>query len=283
MSTTLQSDQIVSKVFNNNIILVNSEQNEKILFAKGIGFGKKSGTRIPKGTVIDKVFMISDKQNVSNLNDLIKKIDPEFIALCEESIYYISKELNTDLNEHIHIGLIDHLFIAIQRLKNNDNIENPFLLETKTLYPIEFELARYVAKKIGSFSNVEFPEDEIGFITLHIHSARNDGKISNTIKLTSLWKRILIFLEDELNIKIDPQSLDYTRFLTHIKFAIKRILNNHPEKNELTDVIKKKYRTSYEISQKIAIIIKDEFNIEVSDDEIAYLAIHVERFRIYNA
>lgn len=283
MSTILQNDEIVSKVFNNNIILVNSNRNEKILFAKGIGFSKKAGTIIPKGTNIDKIFTISEKQNVSNLNDLIKRIDPEFIALCEESIYYISKKLDTELNEHIHIGLIDHLFIAIQRLKNNDPVENPFLLETKTLYPAEFELAGYVAQKIGSFTNVEFPEDEIGFITLHIHSARNDGKISNTIKLTSLWRKILVFLEDELNIKINPQSLDYTRFLTHIKFAIKRILNNHAEKNELTDVIKKKYHSSYEISKRIAQIIQDEFKIKVSDDEIAYLAIHVERFRIYNA
>ena len=38
MSTELNKDEIVSKVFNNNIVLVNSENSEKILFAKGIGF-----------------------------------------------------------------------------------------------------------------------------------------------------------------------------------------------------------------------------------------------------
>lgn len=40
MSTILSRDEIVVKVFNNNIVLVNSEDIEKILFAVGIGFGK---------------------------------------------------------------------------------------------------------------------------------------------------------------------------------------------------------------------------------------------------
>ena len=38
----LGKDEVVSKVFNNNIVLVNSDQEEKILFAKGIGFGKET-------------------------------------------------------------------------------------------------------------------------------------------------------------------------------------------------------------------------------------------------
>ena len=40
MSVILSKDELVVKVFNNNIVLVNSENKEKILFAKGIGFGK---------------------------------------------------------------------------------------------------------------------------------------------------------------------------------------------------------------------------------------------------
>ena len=49
MSVVLNRDEVLLKVFNNNIILVSSEENEKILFAKGIGFGKKPGACDSKG------------------------------------------------------------------------------------------------------------------------------------------------------------------------------------------------------------------------------------------
>lgn len=62
MDTVLNNDEIVLKVFNNNIVLVNSKEKEKILFAKGIGFGKKSGDVIPKNTKIDKVFAIENDE-----------------------------------------------------------------------------------------------------------------------------------------------------------------------------------------------------------------------------
>ncbi|CUO78424.1 transcription antiterminator LicT [Clostridium disporicum] len=41
MGIVLTNDTIVSKVLNNNIILVRDKSVEKILFCRGIGFNKK--------------------------------------------------------------------------------------------------------------------------------------------------------------------------------------------------------------------------------------------------
>ena len=279
MSTILNKDEIISKVFNNNIVLVNSEQKEKILFAKGIGFGKKSDQIIPKGTTIDKVFVIENKENRDNLKNLVNIIDSDFFAVCEEAIYDISNMIETDLNERIHIGLIDHLFFAVKRLKDNKEVENPFLIETRTLYSMEFDLAKFIAQKISAYSDVYIPDDEIGFIALHIHSALNDGKISNTIKNTALLNEIVEYAEEELGCTIYKDSLDYARFCTHIKFAIQRIITNNMIKNDLTNIIKNTYKKSYSISEGIAKIIEKNIGTSVTDEEIACLAIHVERFR----
>ena len=249
MKLVLNGDEEVVKVFNNNIVLVDSLGTEKILFAKGIGFGKKPGAIISKGTEIDKIFTIEDKDNIANLNDMVKKIDDGFFAECEEAIYEIAKELDTELNERIHIGLIDHLFVAIERLKNGDEVENPFLIETRTLYPKEFKLAEMVANKIEYYSKIKIPTGEIGFIALHIHSAINDGEISNTIKSTYLNGEIIEHVEKRLGINIDKNSLDYARFSTHIKFAIQRIIEDRSESNELVKMIKLAYGKSYTIAQ----------------------------------
>lgn len=278
----LKKDEIISKVLNNNIILIDSSKKEKIFFEKGIGFGKKSGNVIAKGTEIEKVFEIKNEENILNFNQIIDKIDNKFFAVCEDAIYEISKLIDTELNERIHIGLIDHLFVAIERLKNNDIIENPFLIETQTLYVKEFDLAKIVAKRVEKYSNIKIPDGEVGFIALHIHSSINDGKISNTIRNTQLYQDIVEYVEDSLDIKIDKKSLDYARFCTHIKFAIQRIMVNYNYKNELLKSIKRIYKDSYKISKEISKIIETNLKIKITEDEIASLAIHIERFRIKN-
>lgn len=276
----LDKEVIVSKAFNNNILLVKSEGKEKILFAKGIGFGRKFGETIPKGLEVDKIFIIENEENLMNFSKIIDNTDKDFLALCEEIIYDISESLKEDLNENIHIGLIDHLNFAIKRLETGEEIQNPFIVEIETLYPVEYDLAEIAAKKVERFKGIKIPDGEIGFIALHIHSARNNGKISNTLKYSYLGSSLVECVEDELDVYIDRRSLDYARFLTHVRFAIQRIVTKKPIRNELTEIIKIKYVKSYAIAEKLAEILKESLECNVVEDEIAYLAMHVERFRV---
>lgn len=277
----LNNNANVVKSFNNNILLVREDGKEKILFQKGIGFGKRPGDLVEKGTVVEKIFIIEDKDNQRNFNEILNRVDTKLIALVEEVIAEITDELGEDLNENIHIGLVDHLFYAIQRLKNNEEIENPFLVEIETLYGREFSMASRLANRINEELGVYIPEGEKGFIALHIHSARNNGKLSNTIKYSFLSNSIIEHVEDRLKIKINRKSLDYARFLTHIRFAIERIITNSPIKNDLIDVIKVKYKLSYKIAKETKGIICKVLEInDVSEDEVAYLAMHIERFRV---
>lgn len=280
MAIILKHDEVVSKVFNNNIVLVNSDAKEKILFAKGIGFGKKRGQIIKSGTTVDKIFTIENDNNINNFNNMIEIVDADFFAVCEEAIYEVSNIVNQELNESIHIGLIDHLFFAVKRMKVKETIENPFLIEIETLYPKEFDLAKIIATRVCEYSKVHLPDDEIGFIALHIHSAINDGSVSNTMKSNFLCSSIVEYVEEQLDIKIDKKSLDYARFLTHIKFAVQRILENKKSKNDLGEIIKNTYTESYKIAENAVKIIERELKREVSDDEITFLTIHIERFRI---
>ncbi len=240
----------VIKVFNNNVLLVHESKEEKILFSKGIGFGKHPGDSIPFDIKIDKIFTMQNKNNFNNFKFLMSNVDSDIIGLCEEVISMISDELNEPLNEKIHVSLTDHISYTIKRLIENNSIENPFLVETETLYKKEFAIAKKAVRMLEDRLNLVIPDEEAGFITLHIHSARNEGKLSNTIKYAFLSNTIIEFLEDELSIEIDKSSLDYARFLTHIRFAIERILNNTPIKNELLTAIKSQYKVSYKLAKK---------------------------------
>jgi transcriptional antiterminator len=271
---------IIVKSYNNNIVSVKMNGVERILFGKGIGFGKKFGDKIPKGTEVEKIFIIENEDNLRNFEQVIENVDEEFLMLCEKMISYIANELKEELDERIHVSLVDHLNFAVKRLSNNEEIENPFIMEIKALYPKEYSLAEKVAETIQNETKVNMPEGEIGFITLHIHSARNCGKLSNTIKSTHLINLVVEYIEEQTKVKIDKTSLDYARFLTHLRFAIKRILLNVEIKNDFIKEIKSKYRLSYKIAKGVSKILVKQLQRNVDEDEIAYLAMHIERFRI---
>jgi transcriptional antiterminator len=59
MNTIIDSAVII-KSYNNNIVSVKMNGQERVLFGKGIGFGKKSGDVIEKGTEVEKIFVIED-------------------------------------------------------------------------------------------------------------------------------------------------------------------------------------------------------------------------------
>lgn len=274
------NDLIIVKSINNNVLLVRDNGVEKILFEKGIGFGKKFGDVIVAGTEVSKIFVISDDRNKKNFNEIVSTVDNKLIGIFEEALSEIQDELGEELNENIHIGLIEHLAFSVKRLKNDQEILNPFLNEVETLYSKEFELALKLARKIEEEIDIKIPDGEVAFIAIHIHSARNNGKLANTIKYAYLSNTIIEYVEDQLGIEIDRQSLDYTRFLIHIRFAIERVINNNKIQNDLKDIIKEKYSLSYKISKDIAKIISETLECEVCENEVAYITMHIERFRI---
>lgn len=276
---SLDNNFKVIKTLNNNVLFVTQNDKEKILFKKGIGFGKKVGDTLPVDIPVDKKFSIEDESNSNSFKKIISAVDSNIVGLCEEIISMIANELNENLNEKIHISLIDHISYTIKRLKANDVIQNPFLIETETLYKKEFEIAKKAAKMLEEKINIKIPESEIGFITLHIHSARNKGKLSNTIKYAFLSNAVVDLVEKELGIKIDRHSLDYARFVTHIRFAVERIINNIPIKSELLNEIKDKYPDSYRISNKVSKLMQKELYKDVDEDETAFITIHIERIK----
>lgn len=269
----------VKRAFNNNIVLVDDSEKEIILFAKGIGFNYKKGSVIPENTDIEKIFTIQNEDNIANFRRVVGNNDEDFIAFCEELILEVSREFNEELNENIHIGLIDHISFAIERMKKGEILRNPFLVEIETLYPKDFYAASKMVKKLEKFTGVNIVDDEIGFIAMHIHSARTTGEVSHTIKYTYIANTAVEYIEDEFNIEVDRTSLSYARFIGHLRFAIERLINNTPIKNELLSIIKLKYSKSFNVAEEIAKSIKDDFDLNVTEDEIGYLALHIERIR----
>lgn len=274
-----QEGFIIQKIFNNNVVLANHSGREKILIKKGIGFGKKQGDLLCLETKFDKVFTFDGSEIRENFKQLVTRVDDELIGICEEIICMIAAEIKNPLDENIHIRLIDHIAFTLYRIKQNDKITNPFMIEIETLYPEEMRIAEKSAKMLEKSTGVLIPDDEIGFIALHIHSARNRGKLSNTIKYAYIANSAVDLIGDELGVEISRRSIDYVRFVSHIRFAIERIIKDIPLKNDLLGSIKRTYKSSYKVAKKVSKLIENEIYKKIPEEEVGLITLHIERLK----
>ena len=272
----------VKKIFNNNVILAekNTEEQEFVLIATGIGFSSQKGDVFTKDDYqIKKEFapLKGDKRN--NYFQLLEEVDSKIIQATEEIITMINRELEKDINQYIRIGLTDHIAFTLKRIKEGLEITNPFLVETRTLYKREYQLAKKAVQILENRFEMSIPEGEIGFIAFHIHGAINNSEVSKTVKNTSIIRQLVAKVETELGEELEYDSLNYARLVNHLRFALERIESQENNPNPLLENIKKDFKRSYRIADKLAEIIESRFDYQVPEDEKGYLALHLNRLK----
>ena len=68
-----------------------------------------------------------------------------------------------------YVRLITHLRFAVERIRQQKSIINPLLDRVKTTIPEAYELASELASYISSRLEVIVPEDEVGYMALHVY------------------------------------------------------------------------------------------------------------------
>lgn len=270
----------IKKILNNNTLLVNDKGTEKIVIGVGIGFQKKVNDIVDKSKV-EKIFVLEDKTEYEKFEELVKSFPQEYIDVAENIIHYAEQKLNTELNPHIYIALTDHMAFAFERLKKGIIVQNKLLEEIRSLYFEEFKVGIWAKEYIKNKLNIEIPDDEIGFIALHIHTAKNNYRdITVTMDIASIIKDMTKIIEASLNIKIDETSISYQRLKTHFHFALKRLFKKesfHGIDEELFEVIKTKYKKAYDIAKAIQKHVEQEYEYYIPEDELAYISLHIQR------
>lgn len=270
----------VKKTITNNVVrAVDINDTEVILIGKGIGFNKKTNDIISSAGV-ENLFVLQDTQERNLYEQLLRSTSPKLIEIANEAIDYIQQHVDKPLNDHIHVALTDHISFMVRRCKMGIPVENPFSLETENLYPNEAQLAAKVVKYISDELNLAIPRDEVGFITLHIVSAVTNNSLYKTKKLSYLVSTLTKVIEDKLMIELDRTDLNYTRLVTHLRFAIERAYNGDVLSvvPELEDILKTKYSECYWLAYKLIKIMQNELNTTMNSSEVVYLAMHLYRF-----
>lgn len=272
----------IKKVFNNNVLLAEDDQQlEMILLGVGIAFGKKAGDDVELSK-IDKRFIIESDETKQKFVELLRDVPINHLELTSKIIKQAETELNTTFNDSLYIGLTDHINYSLFRVKQGMALKNALMWEVKKFYPREFLAAMNALKTIEYYENVKLPEDEASFIALHFVNAQQDGEAMKlTVEATEIIQSILNIVKFHYCIELDETSLNYSRFVTHIRYFIRRFVNQEiaaaDEDEFLFLQVKEKYPNAYNCSLKVKKYLESKFNMPITNDELLYFMLHINR------
>lgn len=271
---------IIKKIFNNNAILAkDSEKHEFVVMGSGVGFKKSVGEKIDE-SLIEKTFILKQKDASEKFKLLLEDIPSEYVSLCYDIIEYAKNILGVELSDYIYVTLTDHISYAIKLFDEGLNRPNPLIWEIKKFYTKEYEIGLKSLEFIEDETGKRLPEDEACNIALHLINAQVNnagGKVEDVAKQTKMIQDILNIVKYTYNIPLDEKSLNYERFVTHLRFFFQRLSKNQEieevEDDFLLNQVKSKYRNAYDCMLKIETYLEKE----LSDEEKLYLTIHIQR------
>lgn len=268
----------IQRVLNNNSVLVTDSHGEQIIFVgKGIGFHKKPKESFVYEDWMD-VFRFSKNNDKGDAMDILDSVDPVFIEAAARIIHK-AQEAFGEVDTNILLPLADHIAFSIERMKQDMVISNPFANEIKLLFNDEYVVALEGKKIIQQLCGFEISEDEVGYITLHVHSALCAEKVPESMQAAIIIKESIEQVEKDFDISIDVNSMSYIRLMNHMKFLLWRLQSGEKLQVDVSEFILEKFPYAYATAQRICADLAKALKKELSEVEIGYLALHIERIR----
>lgn len=255
---------------------------EKILLGKGIAFSKKEGDEVDKSK-IDRKFRLESNDLTSKFIELVNEIPVSQIELTDKIVRQAEQELKIKFDDSIYIGLADHLNYALKRLKDGEELPNAFLWEIKKYYPKEFQTALNTLETIYYYTKVKPSENEASFIALHFVNAQkinSDNIEKSSINDLTIIRDFISIIQYHYSINLDDTSLNYSRFITHLKFFLHRLQESQRYETEDLQLFKQvaqKYPEAFTCVNKLNVYLKNKMNVTMTTEEQLYFMLHVNR------
>lgn len=270
----------ITRVIGNNFVCSADEGGQEVIVrGLGIGFRKKSGDIIPPAK-IEKIYIMRDETAKNKLMELVADVPTEHVAVCTEIIEQAEEFLGKTLSENIYITLTDHISFAIERKRQHIEFKNALLWEIRNFYPNEFKIGQKAIALVQDRLGVALSEDEAGFVALHVVNAELETDMSDMMKITEMIQVILKTVRNYYGITLDEKSLNYGRFITHLKFLGQRIARKetvHGDDVQFQQMVRDHYPKDYICAQRVRKYIEKRFQCTLSEEEMVFLTVHLRR------
>ena len=267
-------------MLNNNVVLARDEiGREAILTGRGLGFQRKRGQDVD-ASLISRRYIPAD--NAQSVAEVIAGIPLERLALIERVFRKAARGLNTDVPSSTLIAVVDHINQAMERVRQGLAMDYPLRAEVAHLHPEELRLAEAMVEEINAAQEVQLPRGEAVALALHLFTAAIGAPSAQAASEQSrLIGQVMGLLEKSFGEAFDADSVNAARFAVHLRYFLVRARTAVQIEDGTSSLVAEALRVSdpdaYRVARRIRDLLEIRLNTAVTDDETAYLALHVAR------
>ncbi|HFL3664797.1 TPA: transcription antiterminator [Clostridioides difficile] len=217
----------------------------------------------------------------------VQKIYQEYnLTKLKENIIYILKKYNLFINEYAINNILLHLMITIDRIKKNnyiDSVEVVNYIDNN----VDINIAKDISNFLESEYNITLTSAELYYLVFQLtnkttvlnYNQMDTKSLSNYIDehFVKLTKKIIKNVYDLYLIDLSDEEF-VVKFTLHVKNLISRAKNNQVLRNQIPQKLKDSYPLIYDISVYICNQIQTLENVDIDEDEISYISLHVGSF-----
>lgn len=271
---------IISRVYNNNVVEAKDLTRTVILQGKGIGFGKKAGDFISARTA-SKIFELADRKHYRMIRDILEEVPEDYWDLCIRIQDYTEEALQVKLNSSFYLSLLDHIYIAVKRVKKGIELSSIMTTEIELYYEDIYRVAKHIVSMMEEHFSLHFDDSEVYFISVHLLESvmhLNYSEVSSKVK--EIVQMIEKKVQEEFP-SINKESLDYSRFLIHTKRFANLVVTgkiSDTQDTKLDDLylpLKQSYGKQFLLVERIISEVSNQYSFPVGTNEKFYLFIHI--------
>ena len=265
----------IIKVLNNNGILVldGESQREVILLGNGIGFGHRTGERIESTGQAKRYELVTGRTSALQQ---VNSIEPVYIEAAGRIIEEAEGTMGT-LSHDILIPMADHIALAVSRAREDRELPNPFRHDIKALFSSEYQSALKGVGIIRELTGITISEDEVGYITLHIHAGLSEENVAAAMDIARLVQDSMHQIESSMGVNLASDSLGYNRLASHVRYMIARARKGERASLDMQDYARTSFPKPYEVAKMVCRYMEKRLGIPLAPEETGFLAIHIQR------
>lgn len=223
---------------------------------------------------------VSQSQNTWEFNIILSGQAKEMISseTINQIIHILGElidETQIQFTDYEYQSLLLHLAITVERILSNQYIDHEQFPSSDWL-PLSKKLIFLLEKQF----DLIIPETERHYINNHMKSFQWDDSDYNQEKSFDSFefgKELKLIISTTIGY-LKPDTTLYNHLIQHLNASIKRLKVQASIRNPYLNEIKESFPRAFATGVTLADEISEYFNININEDEIAYIAIHIQSF-----
>ena len=219
----------------------------------------------------------NDFDRVTKSENILEGVDTNVI---KNIILNVTNKYDYIIRDCCFYGLLANITICLYRCRTGSHVEEPpdNILNGEC---DEYKISYSIYQEYSKIWEINITENDILFLASLLQgqiSSKKNRNSDNVLVVNGTFeesiREIVISTFTYYGLKINDDESIYN-FSVHVKSLIKRARNNNQVENEMLLSIQRNCPFIYDVAVYIYNKIKDRYNVNISNEEIGYIAVHI--------